>query len=137
MENTPPKPKEKRYVCKYLNSWEKEAEFQGWLTRSVKGEDHAFCRLCMKNIKIDHGGKNDLMKHVLSAAHQSSKKSQNVTMPIQIFLTTSSDEGKTYHNLKNCKLHLFEIGKICTEINENVNFNKCNTHNVMRENAVK
>ena len=50
--NTPSKPKKKRYVCKYLNSWEKEAEFQGWLTKSVKGEDHAFCRLCMKNIKI-------------------------------------------------------------------------------------
>lgn len=58
-------------------------------------------------------------------------------MPLQNFLTTSSDEGKTYHNLKNCKLHLFEIGKICTEINENVNLNKCNAHNVMRENAVK
>lgn len=57
--------KKKRYVCKYLNFWEQKVEFKGWLIKSVKGEDYVFCRLYIKNIKIDYGRKNDFMKYVL------------------------------------------------------------------------
>ena len=40
---------------------------------------------CMIDIKVDHGGKNDLKQHSIAEKHTRPRKSQNTTAPVTNF----------------------------------------------------
>ena len=77
----PPK-KKQRYTCKYQDKWTVEYP---WLCKSRQGIEHAFCKVCVIDIKVDHGGKTDLKKHTRL------QKSQNTTAPVTNLLTVNAD----------------------------------------------
>ena len=45
----------------------------------------------MIDIKVDHGGKNDLKKHSITKKHTRLQKSQNTTAHVTIFFTVNAD----------------------------------------------
>ena len=48
--------------------------------KSQQGIEHAFCKVCVIDIKVDHGGKNDLKKkHSITEKSTRLQKSQNTT----------------------------------------------------------
>lgn len=66
-----PQRKRQKYHCSYQSSWESDENF-GWVRKSKKGRDYAFCTLCSKEIKIASGGANDLLRHSETTLHQRS-----------------------------------------------------------------
>ena len=93
MRPPPKKQPKKQYKNKYLSAWEGTPEFKGWLMRSNYWDNQAFCKLCCKDFKIDHGGKN-VSKHAGTAMHIAKSKSQNNTLPVNTYFVTQNDEGK-------------------------------------------
>ncbi|XP_062575285.1 uncharacterized protein LOC134237199 [Saccostrea cucullata] len=88
MGATPPR-KKSRLGSKYLKKWEADARFTGWLTKSKQGQAHAYFRVCNRDFKVDHGGLNDVTKHMNTALHQNTLKSQNSTPSARNFFTSS------------------------------------------------
>ena len=80
----PPK-KKQRYTCKYQDKWTVEYP---WVCKSRQGIEHAFCKakVCVIDIKVDHGGKNDLKKHSITEKHIRLQQSQNTTAPVTNFV---------------------------------------------------
>ena len=74
----PPK-KKQRYTCKYQDKWTVKYP---WVFKSRHGIEHAFCKVCVIDITVDHGGKNDLKKHSIIEKHTRLQKSQNTTAPV-------------------------------------------------------
>ena len=91
---TPPS-KKKRLACRYLEKWQNDPKFTGWLAKSNMGESHAYCRLCNKDFKVDHGGVNDVNKHSKTASHTKNQQAQNCTKPAFNFFTRPDDDGVT------------------------------------------
>lgn len=60
--------KKGRYAQKYKSSWEKEAEFIGWLKSSSKGAFFAYCTACHVNLSLN-AGKRDLKSHAKGRKH--------------------------------------------------------------------
>ena len=64
---SPPKKKKRVASCKYLEKWENDVKYRGWLSKSTLGLSHAFCKVCNRDFKVDHGGLNDVSKHSSTA----------------------------------------------------------------------
>ncbi|XP_041978531.1 uncharacterized protein LOC121735744 isoform X1 [Aricia agestis] len=71
VQNTPPK--KKKYSVSYKPDWEKDDLFEGWLSKSNKGPDFAYCKVCSCDINITRGGKNDIKRHKETKKHESNK----------------------------------------------------------------
>ena len=71
---SPPRKKQKsvKYDCKYNKEWEKMHSF---IKPSKLGDLHAFCSYCNCDIKVSHGGKNDITHHVKSDKHKKAERS--------------------------------------------------------------
>ncbi|CAC5375019.1 unnamed protein product [Mytilus coruscus] len=67
----------------------------GWLTKSNTGDSHAYCKLCNKDFRIDHGGLNDVNKHTNTAMHIKNLQAQNSTKSASNFFTRPDDDGVT------------------------------------------
>ncbi|RVE46071.1 hypothetical protein evm_009295 [Chilo suppressalis] len=70
---TPTKKRKLHYEQKYLNLWEKDQKFSGWVTKSNKGDYYFYCKSCKCDLKCG-GGKKVLEKHVESTKHKSNVK---------------------------------------------------------------
>ncbi|XP_063431187.1 uncharacterized protein LOC134713842 [Mytilus trossulus] len=90
---SPPKKKKRVASCKYLEKWENDVKYRGWLSKSTLGLSHAFCKVCNRDFKVDHGGLNDVSKHAGTAIHQKSFNAQNITRPVTNFFVGPQDEG--------------------------------------------
>ena len=91
---TPPS-KKKRLPCRFLEKWQNDLKFSGWLTKSNTGDSHAYCKLCNKDFRIDHGGLNDVNKHTNTAMHIKNLQAQNSTKSASNFFTRPDDDGVT------------------------------------------
>jgi hypothetical protein len=81
--------KKKKYGQSYKESWEKLAEFRGWLGKSRKGQVYAKCKPCDKDINIS-SGKDALLKHSISKLHQTKIKSISQTSTLTSFVAQGS-----------------------------------------------
>lgn len=63
--------KRKRYIQKYKTEWEKDIQFRGWISKSTKGNNYAFCKACCVHLTA---GKCDLEKHAATRKHGSNAK---------------------------------------------------------------
>ncbi len=52
--------KEKKYLCKFNNSWTEEFNF---LSRSHVNNAHTFCKVCRTDFNIGHGGENAISQY--------------------------------------------------------------------------
>ena len=87
-KKNPPKTKQ-RCTCKYQDKWTVEYP---WVCNSRQGIEHAFCKVCVIDPKLDHGGKNDLKKHSITEKHTRLQKSQNTTSLVaNVFFTVNAD----------------------------------------------
>lgn len=96
MGATPPRKKSKP-ASKYLEKWEADSRFTGWLTKSKHGPSHAYCRLCNRDFRVDNGGLNDVTKHFNTGMHKNNSKAQNSTPAASNFFASfklDQDEGK-------------------------------------------
>ncbi|XP_052072307.1 uncharacterized protein LOC127710472 [Mytilus californianus] len=91
---TPPS-KKKRLPCRFLEKWQNDLKFSGWLTKSNTGDSHAYCKLWNKDFRIDHGGLNDVNKHTNTAMHIKNLQAQNSTKSASNFFTRPDDDGVT------------------------------------------
>lgn len=74
----------KRYVQKYVASWEGIEEFKGWLCKAEKGS-LAYCKVCEQTITC---GKSELLRHSKSSRHKQLIKSVKNTQDMATMLTT-------------------------------------------------
>ena len=77
----PPKRK-RRYTCRYQDKW--TGEYQR-VCKSRQGIEHGFYKVCVIDIKVDHGGENDLKKHSITKKHTRLQISQNTVAPVTNF----------------------------------------------------
>lgn len=67
---TPPskaKCKRKAHSQKYLEKWENDPRFKGWLTKSMKGPEYFHCKACSADGKA---GKSEIEKHADGKKHK-------------------------------------------------------------------
>ncbi len=60
-----PSKKRKKRECHYLNDWQNHG-----ISRSSRGKNFGFCKLCGTHINISHGGVSDVRKHLATAKLQ-------------------------------------------------------------------
>lgn len=70
------KPPAKKYYNKFNPAWKNEFKC---IDRSSKGPEFAFCKSCKFDIKITHGGRNDIKRHIDTPSHKSSDSSVSQT----------------------------------------------------------
>ena len=60
-----------RKSCKKWSQKFKEDYSDEWpcITRSSKGIYHAFCKICNDSISVEHGGRDDIRRHVATKRH--------------------------------------------------------------------
>lgn len=52
--------KRKVRIQKYLENWENDPKFEGWLTKSMKGPEYFHCKACNAD---GNDGKSELEEH--------------------------------------------------------------------------
>ena len=70
--------------------FKKEYAKQFPVSTSSLGDYHAFCTVCSVDFGINHGGINDIKKHINSKKHLESSKVKANTLPISKFFASSS-----------------------------------------------
>lgn len=85
-------PHKKKYIQKYVPSWETIPVFAGWLSKSMKkglsNEDMAYCKICDQNIT---SGKSEIYRHSLSQRHKQLAMSVKNTKEVTKALFTPTD----------------------------------------------
>lgn len=76
--------KKRRYIQKYVKSWEKIPAFRQWLSESVLGNTYFYCKVCKTDNKC---GKTELEKHLSSRKHM--KNSKEATLKVQVYICKS------------------------------------------------
>ena len=104
-KKNPPKTKQ-RYTCKYQDKWTVEYP---WVCNSRQGIEHAFCKVCVIDPKLDHGGKNDLRKHSITEKHTRLQKSQNTTSLVANVFFYSECRYRRCNSKRN-SVHKFRCG---------------------------
>lgn len=97
MGATPPRKKSKP-ASKYLEKWEADSRFTGWLTKSKHGPSHAYCRLCNRDFRVDNGGLNDVTKHFNTGMHKNNSKAQNSDARLFVTRTFRDLVHKTFRD---------------------------------------
>lgn len=85
------KPAKKIYDQKYKESYHEE-----WpcISKSRKGELHAFCTTCSRDFSVNHGGSNDVKRHIISATHKDLSKVRSTSQSIAGFFKKPDEEDK-------------------------------------------
>ena len=73
----PPTKKRKQYPGTFQSSW--NSQFQGVVTASKLGSNHAWCTVCCKDLKVAASGVYDVREHIKSKAHERQVKCPQVT----------------------------------------------------------
>ena len=64
----------------------------------LAGDIYAKCMICVTDISVSHGGRNDIMKHIKGKHHQEMVKSATSTRPLASgFSTPLLEEGHAEH----------------------------------------
>ncbi|KAL0978021.1 hypothetical protein UPYG_G00164880 [Umbra pygmaea] len=87
-EGTPAK--KTKTSCKYRDQWDSEFSF---LKRSRVGDSHAFCKFCICDFSISHGGRNDVCQHEKSAKHKRGLEAQKHAQAMSVFVTRNATEA--------------------------------------------
>ncbi|XP_038065360.1 uncharacterized protein LOC119735640 [Patiria miniata] len=69
-----------------------------FITSSKKDKQHAFCKVCRRDVSIAHGGRNDIVKHTKSKLHvdsMSMRTEAHSTMKLTSWASTSQDLNVT------------------------------------------
>lgn len=91
--------KRTKYAQKFKDEWLELDQFQGWLTKSKKGEEFGFCKPCGMDIGVGNGGKHDLMKHRGTVKHTNKCKRLTGQQGIaQAFASTSREDSLANKN---------------------------------------
>lgn len=87
---TPDTPQKKRkveekrkYASKFNTRW---TETFSWVKASRCGAHNAFCKVCNVDVCVQHGGKNDLVKHAGTAKHKANIEGQRGVPAMESFL---------------------------------------------------
>ena len=73
----PPTKKHKQYARPFQLSW--NDQFQGVVTSSKLGSNHAWCTVCCRNIQVAASGVYDVSEHLKSKMHKQQLKCPQVT----------------------------------------------------------
>ena len=65
-----------------------------FITSSGKSKNHAFCKVCRRDISIFHGGRTDIVLHSKSKLHIAAVESES-TPKITSWISTSQDLNVT------------------------------------------
>ncbi len=61
--------------CQFNLSWLTLNNYKDWVDRDSSGDVHlAYCKVCVKTIKIGAAGKHNLDSHMLGETHRSKMK---------------------------------------------------------------
>ena len=71
--------------------YKKEYGKQFPVAESALGLQHAFCIVCSANFSINHGGMNDIQKHMNSKKHKAFSEIKDKARPISTFFSSSGD----------------------------------------------
>lgn len=71
--------KKRRYIQKYIKSWEKMPAFRQWLSESVLGNTYFYCKFCKTDNRC---GKTELEKHMASRKHIRNAKQPTVKVQV-------------------------------------------------------
>lgn len=97
-DSEPQKIKKIKYTQKYKEVWEKIPEFKGWLQKSRKNEQFAYCKCCDKEINIK-SGKDSLIKHCSRNMHKEKCKQIANQQSISSFMKPVAS-GSQQHEIK-------------------------------------
>ena len=79
--------KKNKYAQKYREEYHKECPC---IKKSTKGENHAFYTPCISDISVKYGGRNDILRHIVSDKHcATSTKARSNTPAIDGFFCKS------------------------------------------------
>ncbi len=70
--------------CHYLNNWQTHG-----ISRSSRGKNFGFCKLCGTHINISHGGVSDVRKHLATAKHQQMVQAEGESMDLKKMISQS------------------------------------------------
>ena len=76
---TPPAKRKCFYSQKYLEKWESDPKFSGWISKSDKGPMYYYCKVCGKDGKA---GKSELEKHATGKKHISNVEARQKTVSV-------------------------------------------------------
>ena len=77
----------------YNSKYTTEFDF---ITKSGKSKQHAFCKICRRDISIAHGGRSDIVLHRKSKLHIGNFESESSSTPkITSWMSTSQDLNVT------------------------------------------
>lgn len=76
--------KKRKYIQKYVKSWEKIPAFKQWLSESVLGNTYFYCKVCKTDNRC---GKAELEKHMASRKHM--KNAKQPTLKVQVWICES------------------------------------------------
>ena len=85
----------KVYIQKFKESWKEEAQYAGWLTKSLKStssKDMAFCKICNMDITC---GKSEINRHMLSQRHRHFSLEVSKTKSITSFVLSNEPIEKS------------------------------------------
>lgn len=71
--------------------YKKEYGKQFPVAESALGLQHAFCIVCSADFSINHGGMNDIQKHMNSKKHKAFSEIKDKARPISTFFSSSGD----------------------------------------------
>ena len=62
------------------------------ITKSQKGIYHAFCTVCSRDISVEHGGRDDVRRHIATSKHAEIAKSRSSSRTVASFFTQQGNE---------------------------------------------
>ena len=66
-----------------------------FITVSQKGKQHAFCKVCRRDISVAHGGRSDIVTHSKSKLHLTNVKDEAQTTKLTSFMSSQHDINTT------------------------------------------
>lgn len=98
--------KKRKYSQLYKKEWEEIGEFKSWLKESSKGKAYAMCTACHKDINVN-SGKDALLKHRISKAHQNKIKIITNQPSVSKFTVDLSAKRKIEDSIKEGNIIIY------------------------------
>ena len=76
----------------YSSKYSDEFSF---ITVSKKGKQHAFCKVCRRDLSVAHGGRSDIVTHSKSKLHLTNVKDEAQTTKLTSFMSSPQDINTT------------------------------------------
>ncbi len=90
VQGDPGPSKKAKRECHYLNDWQTHG-----ISRSSRGKNFGFCKLCGTHINISHGGVSDVRKHLATAKHQQMVQAEGQSMDLRKMISHPVRDGAT------------------------------------------